>query len=370
MPKLTISAISIIFIIVLSSCVPEPKSKPDLLDKVKSDTKLIRDLKDVYWTFKIFHTISESQEIIRIRLSDLNQVDTTSVGSFPSDTLDVSPEVYLKINAEALILTCKNLRSVDISDDSVRHDVDNYISSTIRNARVLIEKGYRSMEFIADDVLYLQQSENYFYAISKAYSLDRFTKLTDDQYWRTIDKKNYIRQEQYGEYKAIVEQDLMAGFNILEQLTKTSKSFQEGTIYQIELADQFVKKDSLIRAVLSPDESPPPKQIAIQKYHAILGREVYSLYVFEAWLKWRTVTQSGYGFSKYSEIPNTEYEQLREKTALVVLDYVSRHQNDDMAINQFLLFATHEIVTRFGDNSLENQAGLDFDRLFHNRVMN
>ena len=87
-------------------------------------------------------------------------------------------------------------------------------------------------------------------------------------------------------------------------------------------------------------------------------------YYFPKWTFFVQNTQACYGFSKYSDIPNTEYEQLREKTALVVLDYVSRHQNDDMAINQFLLFATHEIVTRFVDSPFGNVAEFNFYQLF------
>ena len=367
MPNLSISTMGVICLLALSSCSHESKSKPDLLDKVQSDTKLINDLKDAYRTFNVYHAITDFNEVISIRLSNLNNPDTSPAESFVSDTLGLTPEVYLKNTADSLISACKKLQGVDISDDSLRSYIGSYISSTIRIARVLIDKGYKSREFIVDYEIYMKLSENYLSSVSKANSLERFTPLTDDQYWKTIEKKNYIRQNEFGEYKAIVDQDLMAGFSILDQLTKTSTNFQESNIYQIELADQFMKKDSLIRSDLSPVESPTPRHIAILKYHAILGRQVYSLYLFEAWLKWRTAKQSGYGFSKYSYIPNAEYEQMREKAALVVLDYVSRHQKDDMAINQFLLFATHEIVTRFVDYPFGNIAEVDFYQLFLNK---
>ena len=149
---------------VLFACTPrnDGSHKPsDLLDSIKSETELIKDLKDAYRAFKVFHAISEYKEIIRIRMSDLNHEHPTSVGSFTSDTVDASPETYLKKNAEALILTCEKLRGIDISDDSVRTDVDSFISSTIRNARALIEKGFGSREFVVDDSLYLKQSENF-----------------------------------------------------------------------------------------------------------------------------------------------------------------------------------------------------------------
>ena len=76
------------------SCTHDPKSKPDLLDKVQSDTKLIKDLKDVYRAFKVYHAITDFNEVISIRLSDLNKPNTSLVESFVSDRISESLFTY------------------------------------------------------------------------------------------------------------------------------------------------------------------------------------------------------------------------------------------------------------------------------------
>src|SRR5207244_148212 len=113
--------------------------------------------------------------------------------------------------------------------------------------------------------------------------------------------------------------------------------FQEYSIYQIELADQYVKHpDSL-------DDN--ANDIAIGKYKAILDQNKHSIYLFESWLKWRLVTQQhNYGISKTSDIPNNEYDKVRAQVALTVLDFITKNDKDEMAINEFLLMATHDIV--------------------------
>lgn len=106
------------------------------------------------------------------------------------------------------------------------------------------------------------------------------------------------------------------------------------------------------------------EEIAIAKYKAILDQNIYCLYLFESWLKWRTVLQQSRGLSKTSAIPNDEYDTLREHVALVILDYISRNEKDEMAINEFLLVATHDIVRRFGNYPYGNQNTLEFHELF------
>lgn len=89
--------------------------------------------------------------------------------------------------------------------------------------------------------------------------------------------------------------------------------------------------------------------------------------MFEAWLKWRTVLQQMNGSSKVSQIPNDEYNKVREQEALFILEYIAENEKDEMAINQFLLFATHDIVRRFGDYPYGNQNTLEFHELFDDK---
>ena len=144
---------------------------------------------------------------------------------------------------------------------------------------------------------------------------------------------------------------------MLDKLTKQTINFQEYSIYQIELADQYVKhSDSL---------GDKANKTAIAKYKSIINQKKYSIYLFEAWLKWRLVTQQYiYGISKTSDIPNNEYDKMREQVALTILDYITKNDKDEMAINEFLLMATHPIVMRFGDYPYGNQNTVEYHETF------
>lgn len=63
-----------------------------------------------------------------------------------------------------------------------------------------------------------------------------------------------------------------------------------------------------------------------------------------------------------SQMINTD--KVREQAALIVLDYINTHINDEMAINEFLLLATHGIVKRFGDYPYGNQNTVEYHETF------
>ena len=73
-----------------------------------------------------------------------------------------------------------------------------------------------------------------------------------------------------------------------------------------------------------------------------------------------------YGSSKYSSIPNELYNNWRDKMAFVILKHISTHPEDQMAINQFLLFASHDDIKRFGSYRYGNQNVIEFYELFSN----
>ena len=343
MPILQIFAI--ICVLAYTGCIRKSTSKPDLLDTVRVDSKLINDLKDVYRAFKINHIIKDQQELLNVLLAD-------SASSLPKGLLDSN------------IRACEALKQVYLSNDTLNNHVVKYLASTIRNYTIAKDKGFESPEYKKDYETYRVENENYLNYVVKTYPLNRFVNLTEEKYWATMDKKQYVKAKEYADYEAVVDVDLMKGLGILEELSKNAANFQEYSIYQIEVGDQFVKKDSLVRADLSGNAPPTPWDLAIKKYRHILDKKQYSLYLFETWLKWRTVSQQNSGLSKSSDIPNDKYDFAREKMAAVVLDFISKHPEDEMAINQFLLLATHDIVRRFGEYPYGNQNTIEFHEIF------
>ena len=91
---------------------------------------------------------------------------------------------------------------------------------------------------------------------------------------------------------------------------------------------------------------------------------MFLLTLFEAWIKWRAVTQDlYYASSRMSSIPNDKYNKWRNRIALVVFKHISAHPDDQMAVNQFLLFATHKNIKLFGAFKYGNQNVLEFYEL-------
>jgi hypothetical protein len=181
--------------------------------------------------------------------------------------------------------------------------------------------------------------------------------MTEEQYWKTNDKNAYIKSQDYATYKTLKKTNLKDALKLLDKIISQATDFQENSVYQIELADQYVKHSE------SLDED--ANETAIGKYKTIIDQKKYSIYLFEAWLKWRMVSQQHmYGISKTSEIPNNEYNKMREQTALTILDYITKNETDEMAVNEFLLMATHPIVLRFGDYPYGNQNTVEYHQTF------
>ena len=102
----------------------------------------------------------------------------------------------------------------------------------------------------------------------------------------------------------------------------------------------------------------------------LLGKEIfnkkeYSLYLFEAWVKWRSLYQfENGGSSKYSKIDNKFYDSKRKEIANVIFSYISKHKKDKMAINQFLVLASHDIIKIHGEYPYGNQNVVEFHSFF------
>ena len=179
--------------------------------------------------------------------------------------------------------------------------------------------------------------------------------LTEDKYWKTLDKKTYIRSAKFPTYTKLRKDSLRAALNLLATISASTTDFQETVIYEIELADQYVTH---------PDIQQDATELAIKTYKSILDQKKYTLYLYESWLKWQAVSQQNNGLSKSSDIPNDEYDNTREEVADVILDYIAQHEKDEMAINQFLVIATHDIVLRFGQYPYGNQNTVEYHEIF------
>lgn len=329
---------SLLLTITFSILVFSDTYSQDLLDAVKGNSKLVTELKDTYRAFHINNIIIDQKEMINIFLND------------GSDT-------EMKKLLDDYIKVCDSLKIVNFNNDILKSHVSKYLALTIQNYKIAQSKGFSSSEFKKDFEKYKKTKGEYMNYLYSTYSTNHFVSMTEEKYWQTNDKKNYIKSSDYATYKSLKTTNLKDALALLDKIVKQTNDFQEYSIYQIELADQYVKNsDSL-------DEN--AYEIAIEKYKAILDQKNYSIYLFEAWLKWRLVTQQHiYGISKTSYIPNNEYDKMREQVALTILDYITKNDKDEMAINEFLLMATHDIVKRFGDYPYGNQNTVEYHQTF------
>ena len=304
---------------------------------IKNSARLLNDLKDIYSAFNITHRLADQKELINVYMDDGAESD-----------LDGLLKTYLKV--------CDSLQQTHFFNDTLNNYAHNYLKQTIQNYKIAQRSGFRSALFKQDYKKYRKESERYLDYVSKTYPMSRFVDLPEDVYWKINDKKNYIKSANYPAYIKLRAIKLKEAIALLEKTSGQTTDFQEYTIYQIEIADQYVKRGDKL--------GDNAKDIAIAKYKAILDKKKYSIYLFEAWLKWRAVTQQNSGLSKSSDIPNDSYNKLREQTALTILDYVTSHPNDKMAINEFLLMATHDIVKRFGPYKFGNQNTVEYHEIF------
>jgi hypothetical protein len=324
--------------IILSILLFNDTFSQDIFDAVKSNSKLVIELKDAYRAFHINNIIIDQKEMINVFLND---------GS----------DAEMKNLLNDYIKGCDSLKIFHFNNDTLNSYVSKYLALSIQSYKVAQSKGFSSSEFKKDFEKYKKTKEEYMNYLYSTYSTNHFISMTEEKYWQANDKNNYIKSSDYATYKNLKKANLKDALALLDKTSNQTTDFQERSIYQIELADQYVKhSDSL---------GENANEVAIGKYKAILDQKKYSIYLFEAWLKWRLVTQQHiYGISKTSDVPNNEYDKMREQVALTILDYITKNDKDEMAINEFLLMATHDIVKRFGDYPYGNQNTVEYHQTF------
>lgn len=328
---------SILLTIIFSFLLFSNTFSQDLLDTVKSNSKLVIELKDCFRAFHVNNIIIDQKEMINVLLND---------GS----------DEEMKTFLDSCIKVCDSLKIIHFNNETLNSYVSKYLSLTIQNYKTLQVKGFDSSEFKKDFENYRQEKSKYMDYLSSTYSTNHFISLTEETYWKANDKKNYTKSSDYSTYKSLKTTNLKDALILLDKISKQTTDFQEYSIYQIELADQYVKHPDSIEVDAS--------EKAIGIYKAILDQYKYSIYLFESWLKWRTVTQQNNGLSKTSDIPNDKYDKVREQVALTILDHITKNDKDEMAINEFLLMATHNIILRFGAYPYGNQNTIEYHEIF------
>ncbi|MFM2157479.1 MAG: hypothetical protein RL516_2228 [Bacteroidota bacterium] len=324
----------------LTSCGTSPVSerKPiDRLDSIKTDSGIVKELKDVYRVFRI----NDQLDIIKDDFSLCYMDDSVAAANVLKESFTTSD----------------SLKNFPFYDDSIRILADMHINEFNGINRIIIKHGLQSDILQDSFVKYKEINEQYTDFLFGKYSTNHFIKMSEDQYWKNIDKQQYIHSPEYARYLSMAKTDLKGSIELLKKIIANTKNFQEKSIYQMELANNMICHANKLDSNSITN--------ALKIYKEVLDSPGYSLYKFEAWRRWRAATQGFiYGPMKDSEIPNNLYDGVRENCAAQILKYYINHPKDQMALNQFLDFATHGIVYRSGEYEEGNQNMIEFSELF------
>jgi hypothetical protein len=323
-----------------TSCGSAPVSerKPiDRLDSIKTDSGIVKELKDVYRVFQLNYQLDE----IRGDFSMLIDKDSNAAYNVLRNGIDKS----------------ETFKNCYFYDDSIKILFVATIDKFNIVNKAIINKGLESNEFEQAYSKFNTVSNKFDRYLFGEYSTDHFLKMSEDDYWKQINKQQYIHSPEYTNYLSLAKTDLLASITVLEKIIANTKNFQEKSIYQMELANSMICHFNKLDSTCIKK--------ALKIYTDILEHSDYSLYKFETWRRWRAATQTFiYGPEQEAPIPNSKYDAVREKCAAQVLKYYVEHPKDQMALNQFLDFATHGIVYRGGDYEEGNQNMIEFTELF------
>ena len=323
-----------------TSCGSSPISerKPiDRLDSIKTDSGIVKELKDVYRVFRLNDKIDEiKDDFSRFYLDDSVAAANVLRNSFNK---------------------CDSYKNYPFFDDSIKILANLHIDKFNIVNKTIVNKGIQSKEFNNAFEQYKKYQEQYNDYLFGKYSTEHFLKISEDEYWKKVDKKQFIHSPEFAHYLSLNKTDLKLSLNLLKNIIANTKNFQEKSIYQIELANNMICHANKLDSNSITN--------ALKIYKEILDSPDYSLYKFEAWRRWRAASQGFiYGPMKDSEIPNNLYDGVRENCAAQILKHYVENPKDEMAMNQFLDFATHGIVYRSGEYEEGNQNMIEFSELF------
>ncbi|HLI92626.1 MAG TPA: hypothetical protein VKU83_03425 [Puia sp.] len=302
----------------------------------REDSSLISTLKDVKKAYSVLHVIDDQEEQLHLYVADKDQEE-------------------IRPFLGQCIKTCESLGGQTYSNSTLSTHMQNYLDQTIKNYQTLNKLQPGQQGFIKKFDAHNTQRRNIADFLVTTFDLSHFVHLTEETYWKTVDKKNYIRSARYSAYVELKKHNIPQALSLLDSIYRVTPDFQEKTIYQLELADEYEKN----RNTLSNGTN-----LAIKTYQSILDKKQYCLYLYEAWLKWRVVSQQYSGLSKSSDIPNNHYDEVRDQVANVILAHIQQNEKDEMAINQFFVITTHDIIFRFGEYPYGNQNTVEYHEIF------
>ncbi|MCB0490629.1 MAG: hypothetical protein KDC99_19305, partial [Cyclobacteriaceae bacterium] len=252
------------------------------LDSVTGQSSLICDLKDIYRIYRVNYAVE-------LQLDEFNLYVQLN-----------EPESHVNAYLQKCISDCENLKKTSLNDEEVKKRMTSYLNSAAEQFRVMADSGMSSDAFKSEYDRYQVSLEAYWKYIHTRFPAEKYTKISEKEYWKKIDKKNFRKARTYKDVEKYKFEDPDRSMKILKSLVNDTKDFQEQSIYKIELADFYVRLDGYLGQGIDGQTE------ALREYRSIIDSNIYTLYSYEAWLKWRAVSQRTHGLSTSSDIPNDE----------------------------------------------------------------
>ncbi len=195
------------------------------------------------------------------------------------------------------------------------------------------------------------------YAVSR-YALNRFTPLREASYDKAMERKQYRTYKGADQATALKETDWRAAAAIIKHAAESSTQPNQKAVAWLDYADLYENNRSSFK---DGEDS-----IALHIYQELAFAKDYHLYKFEAWRRWRCIYQlSNYGPARDAFIYNKFYDSMRFIAMNVVSNRLEDEPMDSLAINQYLLFATHGPILRYGAITIGNQVLAEYSDLFN-----
>ncbi len=228
------------------------------LDAISADTPQLKDLKDIYRAYAIQDVISDQKELLNVEMENNGG--------------KVSPATVNKFS-----FTCDSLRRLGFYSDSLKNEVGKLLAATTRSYKLLGKYGPEAPEFKKDADEYDQVVSKFWSFLTGHYPLSKFANITEEIYQQKNAKSNFTKSPKYDQYTAMMQKNLKGALKLLEQIVAETSNFQEKTIYQIELADEYIlHADSLGQSMMG--EMPA----AAGRFKVILDKQQYCTYLYES----------------------------------------------------------------------------------------
>lgn len=240
----------------------------------------------------------------------------------------------------------ESLKHADVSilkNDDIRAMVTQYLQLTT----TVVSQDLSELDTVAYKQ-FIEYSDLVDSTLATRYNISNYAKLSDEEYWGSM---NY-RNEADDLYKKLRCKRITPENNESSDAEKDIKLMLE----KIKKEKDFSKKCSYTMAYTSHVDY---YYIAFDVIEPLLDDGRYSPYLFFLWRIWRCGEQLSnpcYGPSTWSVIPNKIYNEKRFKVAEATLNYIVKHREDAVAINQFLMTSSMNNILRLGQYPFGNES--------------